>query len=65
MKRFARATNLEPFEQVTLLLYLMKNGLPAWAKNEVEAFAKLMNVPQRSAKAAFEGAVRAGYLGRR
>lgn len=56
---------LENFEQATLFLYLLKNGLPEWAEGSaVKAFAMLLNITQAQALKAFEQAKRAGYVDR-
>ena len=58
---------LKRFEQVTLFMYVWQlKKLPAWAHGKESAvFARLMNITQKAADAAFESAHHCGYIMRR
>jgi hypothetical protein len=54
---------IKPFQQAVLFQYICEKGLPKWAEgSEVKVFAKLMNITQEQADAAYQRAYNAGYL---
>jgi len=56
------AKKLGRHEQVVLFEYLCTKGLPKWAKDQVAAFARLMNITTLQAKKAYERAYHSGWL---